>query len=385
MQEDKLRHLLGLHLHGRMSAAETEELNALLQDESNEALFISLLTDMMATSAGGEDYDPVRWEAVRQRILDADAGTPVVPLRRTWWKWAAAAVVAGLLAVGGLKYFGREQEKLPPAAVSMDGRYRNDVPPGGNHATLLLANGQEIVLDTAAEGKLAQQGGTRISKLQNGQLAYNDEHSTFAARNVLTTPRGGQYRLTLSDGTNVWLNAASVLRYPTAFVGPERVVELTGEAYFEVAKDASRPFVVKTDGGTDVKVTGTHFNVSAYEEQPAQVVTLLEGAVTVNQRQLEPGQQAVSQNGTIRISPADTEQAVAWKNGFFSFSDADIKTVMQELERWYDVKIKYEANVSGLRFGGGMQRSLPLTSVLKILERYQVKFKVEGRVITVIQ
>ncbi|MGE7777286.1 FecR family protein [Chitinophaga sp. NPDC101104] len=386
MQEDKLRHLLGLHLHGRMSAAETEELHALLQDEGNEALFIALLTDMMNASAGGGEYDPERWEAVRQRILDADGGAPVVPMRRSWKKWAVAAVVTGLLAVAGWQYFGLQREKLPPAAVSMDGRYKNDVPPGGNHASLMLANGQVIVLDTAADGQLAQQGGTRISKTQSGEVAYEDEGSNKVfAWNTLTTPRGGQFRLTLPDGTAVWLNAASVLRFPTAFLDSERVVELTGEAYFEVARNASKPFVVKAAGGTDVKVTGTHFNVSAYEGEPSQTVTLLEGAVTVNRQQLGPGQQAVSQNGRIRISPADVEQAVAWKNGYFSFSDAGIKTVMKELERWYDVKVKYETDAADLRFGGGMQRSLPLTSVLKILERYQVKFKVEGRVITVIQ
>lgn len=385
MQEDKLRHLLGLHLHGRMSAAETEELNQLLRDEGNEALFISLLADMMEASGGGE-YDPGRWEAVRQRILDADGGTPVVPVRRGWWKWTAAAVTVGILAVGGWAYFGLKREKLPPATVSMDGRYKNDVPPGGNHASLTLANGDVIVLDTAADGKLAQQGGTRISKRQNGEVAYEDEGPNAAyAWNTLATPRGGQYRLTLSDGTAVWLNAASVLKFPTAFLDKERVVELTGEAYFEVAKNAAKPFVVKAAGGTDVRVTGTHFNVSAYEEEPRQVVTLLEGAVTVNQRPLQPGQQAFSRNGRIGIAAADVDQAVAWKNGFFSFNDADIQTVMKELERWYDVKVKYEANLSDLRFGGGMQRSLPLTSVLKILERYQVKFKVEGRVITVMQ
>lgn len=384
MQEDKLRHLLGLHLHGRTSAAEAEELDELLRDESNEALFIAVMADMMAASPEVAGYDPGRWEALRQRILDTDAAEAPAPLRRMWWKWAAAAVAAGLLAAGAWQFF-LPREALPPATVSMDGRYKNDVPPGGNKASLQLANGQVIVLDTAADGKLAQQGGTRISKSQNGLVAYVDEGPTEVyAWNILTTPRGGQYRLTLPDGTHVWLNAASMLRFPTAFLDKERVVELTGEAYFEVAKDPSKPFVVRATGGTDVKVTGTHFNVAAYEEGPASTVTLLEGAVTVNRQQLQPGQRAVRQNGRIRIGPADVEQAVAWKNGFFSFSDADIKTVMQELERWYDVKVKYEADVADIRFGGGMQRSLPLTSVLKILEKYQVKFKVEGRVITVI-
>ncbi|WP_109698771.1 FecR family protein [Chitinophaga deserti] len=384
MQEDKLRHLLGLHLHGRMSTAETEELSKLLQDESNEALFISLLSDMMEASAGGSgEYDPARWETVRQRILEADTGTPVVPVRRYWWKWAAAAAVAGIVAAGVWMYLHKEH--MPAATVSMEGRYKNDVLPGGNRASLTLASGQVIDLDAAADGKLAQQGGTQIRKLQNGQVAYTgDEPSTVAAWNTLVTPRGGQFRLTLPDGTNVWLNAASELRFPTAFIGKERKVELTGEAYFEVAKDASKPFMVKTASGIDVQVLGTHFNISAYDGA-ASAVTLLEGAVAVNMKKLAPGQQAVQLNGQIRIRPCDTDQAVAWKNGFFNFSDADIETVMKELERWYDVKVRYETDVSKLRFGGGMQRSLPLTSVLRILENYQVKFRVEGRVITVIQ
>lgn len=384
MQEDKLRHLLGLHLHGRTSAAEAEELSKLLQDESNEALFIALMSDMMEASPERVDYDADRWEAVRQRILDADTATVLAPVRRGWLKWAAAAVVTGLLAAGAWQFLQRE--KLPAAAVSMEGRYKNDVPPGGNRASLTLSNGEVIDLDAAAEGTLAQQGGTRVSKLQNGQVAYSDqEHAEVVAWNTLSTPRGGQYRLTLPDGTQVWLNAASALKFPTAFVGQERLVELTGEAYFEVAKDAGKPFMVKASGGMEVQVLGTHFNVAAYEGARASTVTLLEGAVAVNRRQLEPGQQAVRQNGQIRIGPCDTEQAVAWKNGFFSFNDADITAVMQELERWYDVKVKYEADVSQLRFGGGMQRSLPLSSVLRILEKYQVKFRIEGRVITVIQ
>ncbi len=349
MQEDKLRYLLGLHLHGRTSAAEAEELNALLQDESHEALFTAVIADMMADAEQGAGYDTERWENIRLRIQDADTGSRIAPLRRNWWKWAAAAVVTGLITTGAWQYFSREA--LPPATVSMDGRYKNDVPPGGNRASLQLANGDVIVLDTAADGRLAQQGGTRISKLQNGELAYKDEHSTVAAWNTLTTPRGGQYRLTLPDGTQVWLNAASALRFPTAFVAAERVVELTGEAYFEVAKDASKPFLVKATGGTDVKVTGTHFNVNAYEEEAVSTVTLLEGAVTVNQQKLAPGEQATRQNGRIRVTTADVDQAVAWKNGFFSFNDADIKTVMKELERWYDVKVKYEAGVGNYRFG----------------------------------
>ncbi|WP_341835399.1 FecR domain-containing protein [Chitinophaga pollutisoli] len=383
MQEERLRYLLGLHLHGRTSAAEAEELNALLQDESKAALFIPILSEMMAASPAAADYDAGCWESVRQRILEADAGVQLAPQRRTWWKWAAAAVVAGILATGAWQYTHRE--KLPAAAVSMEGRYKNDVPPGGNRASLMLANGDVIDLDAAADGKLAQQGTTRISKLQDGQVAYNeDEDATVAAWNTLTTPRGGQFRLTLPDGTQVWLNAASSLRFPTAFVGKERIVELTGEAYFEVAKDAGKPFIVKAAGGMDVQVLGTHFNVAAYEEEPSSTVTLLEGAVTVNRQQLEPGQQAIRQNGHIRIRPADTEQAVAWKNGYFSFNDADITTVMKELERWYDIKVQYDTDASKLRFGGGIQRSLPLSSVLKILEKYQVKFRIDGRVITVI-
>ncbi|RPE08229.1 FecR family protein [Chitinophaga lutea] len=384
MQEDKLRYLLGRRLHGGITPAEEEELHALLEDERNKDLFLATLTGLMPDMAENAAYDAARWEPVKDRILAADKDTPVLPIRRNWWKWTAAAAVAGILAVAAWEYGTREA--LPPASVSMDGRYKNDVPPGGNHASLTLANGSVIVLDDAENGLLAKQGNAQVTKLHNGQLAYTKTGNAAAvAWNRLATPRGGQYRITLPDGTAVWLNAETVLHFPTAFEGNERKVELSGEAYFEVAKDAVKPFVVKATDGLDVKVLGTHFNISAYAGEPSTCVTLLEGAVEVNRQRMEPGQEAVRANGQTVVRQGDTEQAVAWKNGYFSFNNADITTVMKELERWYNVSVNYETNVPHLRFGGGMQRSLPLASVLRILEKNDVKFKIDGRKITVLQ
>ncbi len=385
MQEDKLRFLLGQRLYDRMSEAEEKELNDLLQDERNEELFLAVLTELMLDASEHEPYSAARWQPVQERILRSDAGTPVVALRRSWWKWAAAAAAAGILAVGAWQLLA-PREALPPAGVAMEGRYKNDVPPGGNRASLTLANGSVITLDDAKDGVLAQQGNAQVTKMQNGQLAYAaTDKKAPVAWNKLSTPRGGQYRVTLPDGTAVWLNAASTLHFPTAFEDSERTVELSGEGYFEVAKNTSRPFVVKTSDSMNIRVTGTHFNVMAYPGEKAANVTLLEGAVKVNGHELSPGEQAVQAGGRVQVGPADTEHAVAWKNGYFSFNNADIHAVMKELERWYDISVTYEANVSHLRFGGGMQRSLPLSSVLRILEKNQVKFRIDGRKITVLQ
>lgn len=384
MQEDKLRYLLGQRLYGRQTAAEEEELYTLLQHEENEALFLEVLTELMLEAPDRIPYDAAQWQPVQERILAVDAVTPVVPLRRQWWKWTAAAVMMGALALAAWQFTGRKAP-LPASPATQAERYKNDVMPGSNRASLTLADGSVIGLNEAKEGVLAKQGGTQVSKLPNGRLAYTKPDQVAAvAWNKLSTPRGGQYRVTLPDGTEVWLNAASSLRFPTGFDRKERMVELSGEAYFEVAKDPSKPFIVKTENNMKVKVLGTHFNIMAYPGERSSNVTLLEGTVEVNERLLKPGEQALQNGNGIQVSETDVEHAVAWKNGYFSFSNADITTVMTTLERWYDIEVEYEANVSHLRFGGGIQRSLPLSSVLRILEKNQVKFRIDGRKITVL-
>ena len=284
-----------------------------------------------------------------------------------------------------------QRKTTPPVvAESMKQRYKNEVPPGGNHATLTLADGSVISLDSAANGVLTQQGNVKIVKQSNGQLLYEGAGNHEMMYNTMTTPRGGQYRLTLPDGTLVWLNAASSVTYPAAFTGRERSVSVTGEVYFEVAANENMPFRVKA-GDMNINVIGTRFNVNAYAEEPTVRTTLIEGAVSVSAGQasavLKPGQQArVQGNHTLAvINNIDTEEIIAWKNGYFQFTDADMPAVMRQIEKWYDVKVTYEGAIPKRSFGGGIQRSLPLSQVLGILEANDVKFKIEGKNITVLK
>jgi ferric-dicitrate binding protein FerR (iron transport regulator) len=262
-----------------------------------------------------------------------------------------------------------------------------------------LAGGQKILLDSAAAGILAEQGNAQVKKVGDGKLAYEagggatkGAGAAAPLYNTLTTPRGGQYQLTLPDGTKVWLNAASSLTFPTAFTGSSRTVEMTGEAYFEVAHDKKHPFTVKVSGQT-IEDIGTQFNVNAYTDEPAQVTTLLEGAVKVDGHLLRPGEKATVTGAAgpgatvtsatttgaadIRVARGDPEGAVAWKNGLFVFTDAGLQTVMRQLSRWYNVDVTYEGNIPPRQFTGMIGRSLTLDQVLKGLAKERVHYQIE--------
>lgn len=305
--------------------------------------------------------------------------------RLTWYRVAAA--VAVLLAVGGglMFYLGRATTSSP-AIVTVTPPAQ--VLPGSNKAVLTLGNGDVISLNDAANGEIAQQGGARISKTQEGQLLYEQEGAAAgtAKPNTISTPRGGHYRIDLPDGTRVWLNAASRLTFPPSFAGlAERRVELSGEAYFEVAKDAARPFKVISQANT-VEVLGTAFNINAYNDEPDVKTTLVQGAVKVNGSTLRPGQQAVLHNGNTSVREAETAVETAWKNGEFIFSGQDFKTVMRMISRWYDVDVVYETEPRRFRIGGEVSRNRDIREVLKMLEvTGNVKFTVEGRTVKVIR
>lgn len=315
-----------------------------------------------------------------------------------WIRVAAAAVLAVLLGSGAWYWFTRPA--FSPGTPVAAQHPQNDVSPGGNRAVLTLANGQQLLLDSAANGLLAQQGSTTVQK-KDGQLIYEAPHAPLTTNhalvfNTMTTPRGGQYRLTLPDGTNVWLNAASSIRYPTAFTGRERNVFITGEAYFEVQQNAAKPFTVNVNNRQTIEVLGTHFNINAYDDEPSVNTTLLEGSVrlrplsTVNGQPstvLSPGQQAqlINTHEPVRvISKADIEQVMAWKNNLFRFDSADLKKVMRQLARWYNVDVEYEkAAPVNEQFFGEMQRNLNLSQVLNGLAGMGVHFRIEGRKLVV--
>lgn len=314
--------------------------------------------------------------------------------------WMAAALLLAVFTAGywllqkettGVATTGAKPADTPPAIV-----------PGGNKALLTLADGSVIVLDSAANDTLTMQGKTLVFKQEDGQLVYraaSGGEQEAVAWNTISTPRGGQYQVVLPDGSRVWLNAASSLRFPASFSGNERSVELTGEAYFEIesvavsaagGKKKKIPFKVTiTQPGaeekTEVEVLGTHFNIMAYADEATIKTTLLEGAIRMNSARqtqtLRPGQQArLARNGQMEVEDdADTEEAIAWKNGLFQFHNADVQMIMRQIARWYDVDIEYAGNIPSDKFEGEIPRNSHITEVLKMLELSNVHFKIEGK------
>jgi transmembrane sensor len=255
----------------------------------------------------------------------------------------------------------------------------------GNKAVLTLANGSTMVLDNADNGLIAKQGNTRVNKTHDGELIYNNEgvnENNKVEINMVSTLSGGQYQISLPDGSKVWLNALTSLKFPTAFTGTERVVELTGEAYFEVAKNKNMPFKVKLANNTSIQVLGTHFNIMAYANEGSINTTLLEGSINVQKGTLSkimiPGQEAKITD-EIKLRTVNAEEAVSWKNGLFSFDRSNIHTVMRQIERWYNVEVVYEGKVPDNQITGYISRSSNLAEVIKMLELSGLRIVPEGR------
>ncbi|WP_316818218.1 FecR family protein [Pedobacter nyackensis] len=308
--------------------------------------------------------------------------------------WMAAAAVLLLVLTAGVLFL--KSNHLPSGKVNTIAK-NDDILPGGNKATLTLANGEHVALTDSTMNQLANQAGSSISKTANGILIYkanalasnSGTETGEVVFNTLRTPRGGQFQIVLPDGTHVWLNAASSLKFPAAFKGKKRQVELNGEAYFEVAKNKKMPFTVHTKN-QEIEVLGTHFNVSSYDEETTTKTTLLEGSVKVvaqnNQRVLVPGEQAQINNSTkkIKVQLANVDEAIAWKNGYFVFNDEKLESIMQRVSRWYDVDCQFEGDLGNLSFLGEVERSKNISSLLKVLESTgNVHFKIEGRKIIV--
>jgi transmembrane sensor len=267
-----------------------------------------------------------------------------------------------------------------------------DILPGGNKAVLKLGSGQTIVLDNAQVGTVVKVGDTKINKTRDGLLVYkaseSASHNAAYSFNTIKTPRGGQYQIILPDGSNVWLNAASSLRFPTRFTGKFREVEITGEAYFEVAKNAAVPFIVK-NRRAEIQVLGTHFNVMAYDDESEMETTLLKGAVKIKSKNavniLKPGQQVAVNESGLQNAPhnVDTDEAVAWKNGMFQFQDAGIEVIMRQVERWYNVKVSYEGKVTPRQFTGTISRNVKAPVLLDMLKYSGVNFEINDKNILV--
>ncbi|MBO9204112.1 MULTISPECIES: FecR family protein [Niastella] len=360
--------------------------------------------------------------AIWQQIEERERSHPVIPINKhSWRRIAVAASIVVLASIPVYYFIIHKPAPQVIAKVQQQTSVVQDALPGGNKATLTLADGTVIDLDKAANGTIANEGETKVKKRSDGQLEYkeilsevegvaqNSERSRRAVYNTLTTPAGGQYYLELPDGSKVWLNAASSIRYPTVFNSNERLVQLSGEAYFEIKKNHDKPFRVHftapiAGGGAReglIEVLGTHFNVNAYGDEAMIKTTLLEGQIRewanpndVHRPErsvvLKPGQQAQIKNTAIGsdhirvINDADTEGAIAWKNGIFYFDNVDIQAIMRQLARWYNVQVVFKGKVPTRRFAGQVSRSMNLSQVLKILELSKVHFSIEGEVVTVL-
>jgi ferric-dicitrate binding protein FerR (iron transport regulator) len=304
------------------------------------------------------------------------------------WQSAAAAIL--ILLTAGIYYYQNSPE--PVIVKTETPRFRNDVAPGNNKAILTLDDGSKINLDDAKTGILASESNIDIKKTGAGQLEYaaGTQSVKTVKYNILSTPMGGEYQLVLPDGSKVWLNSGSTLRFPTAFIGSERIVELKGEAYFDIAKNPKMPFLVRTNNAMDIKVLGTQFNIMAYDDEKNINTTLIEGSVEVlkgsGKTMLKPGQEAILNRGSgnIKVASADLEQAIAWKNGYFIFYNENIESIMRKVSRWYNVDVVYQGNLSNKDFVGTISRNKNISELLKMLELTgAVHFSIDGRRITV--
>jgi transmembrane sensor len=394
MNPERLSALIDKYLNNAASPEEEQELNTWYHAANQQEVPWEVSNEQEAHALKALLLNKL------QQAMQPRTSAKTIPFyRRSAWRAAAALVL--LLGVAAWLWLSRtKQSATAPGIVTTT---NHTIVPGGNKAVLTLSDGSTIVLDSAASATmLATQGNTHIIKLNSGQLAYQNAQNVIAGipqlYNTIETPKGGQYEIILPDGSHVWLNAASSLRFPAAFTGKERDVELTGEAYFEVVKSPGQPFKVNFSssvGKAQVEVLGTHFNINAYSDETNSRTTLLEGKVKISNSPsdvqqpiseiLFPGQQAaitVDAN-KIKVQEVDAEASIAWKNGVFNFDKVDIKTVMRQIARWYDVEVVYEGAVSTEKFEGEIPRSSTLTDVFKILELSAVHFKIEGRKVIV--
>ncbi len=376
-----------------------------LATEQEEAFLLSYYELFEQLNDPLEQQEPAQLRALRdcikaeidQRTGIETAETGTRPGRGgilRYSPWLAAAIIIVIIGFG---YFSKTG---PPTANSVVRHVSKEdlmqIVPGKNQAILTIQNSETIVLNDQTAGVIRRQDGVSINKLENGSLVYEADETARALIHSVTTPKGGQYKLTLSDGTRVWLNAASSIRFPSVFNQATRTVELTGEAYFEVAHDERRPFEVRSADQL-ITVLGTRFNVNAYADEPAFRTTLIEGKVSIERQSnhlptdrslrkiMKPGQQALvsKDEAQIVLRAVDAEQWVAWKNGFFKFDKADIHSVMRQIARWYDVEVEYRGKIGDDLFVGEISRDEDINNVLKIIQLNNVDVKLAGRKIII--
>lgn len=373
-KQARIEELFTNWFNGTLSAAERAELEAFAREDQFDETLPALLKQQWQELKVTDDFTLEQRQSLGKKITSQyphlkHTQTRVYFLKTAWFRYAAAVV---LLLAGAVLYYTLNNKSKPGKEVvqNIPPPVAHDVLPGSNRAVLTLSNGRQVELNNAASETIND--GNLSIKNNNGQLSYKD--AGIAAINTMSTPAGGQYKLTLADGTNVWLNAASSITYPTAFTGKTREVSVSGEAYFEVSKKRSQPFIVKA-GEDAITVLGTSFNVNYYPGEPKHKTSLAEGAIKVNNSILQPGE-AYSKG---KIMKTDIEQDISWKNGVFDFENMSIQEAMNRLARWYNLEIIYkDGKIPGIRFGGKMDMGLKLSQLLEALKESGLQFKIEA-------
>lgn len=395
MDQARLTYLFNSYYHKTASQQEREEFLDLVAESENDEALKSLLTEKwLARNNDEEVLDDTQADEMLLSILHPPVNGPVPLNKKTnsihqLIRISAAASI--LLVIGtGLYFLLKPQPLTSKRTQQVQEKPKNSIEKGGKKAVLTLGDGSEITLDTTQQGMLTRQGNAKVSRQNLATVAYHTENGKEQAvvYNTLSTPKGGQYQLILPDQTRVWLNSSSSIRFPTQFSGKERNVSLTGEAYFEVSKNAKMPFKISVNQ-MQVQVLGTHFNIMAYADESSVNTALLEGSVKVTNGNdahvLVPGQESrVSKNGSMTVVAADVDGAVAWKNGWFNFNQCDLQKVMRQISRWYDVEVVYQGKIPTGHFSGIISQANDISKVLDLISAGGVNFKIEGRKIIVL-
>ena len=385
MSQDRYLVLLECYANNTLTQQELEELKQYWRVNNSDAIKVSIDNAFHNNAITGLADQTKAKEIFEKVMFSAKQSEGFKSKKKIIW-FAAAAVIAFSISMGGL-YLAVGNKAIADNIATLSPE--KDILPGNNKAILTLSSGTKVLLSDSIKGVVAKEGTTELIKA-GGELSYvSDARSAENINyNTISTPRGGTYELVLADGTKVWLDAASSLKYPTSFVGEERKVELNGEAYFEVAHNRKMPFRVVVNKMT-VEVLGTHFNVSAYTDEASAKTTLIEGSVKVSTNNitqlLTPGKMASFEKEAFTISDANIEQELAWKNGYFIFNKAGIETIMRQLSRWYDVDVTFEGRLPNNEFVGQIKREETLVGALKILELSGLHFRVEGRKVIVLE
>ena len=403
MEKKELNRILEKFAAGNIQSAEQISFNKWLAaaDETKYKDVLDQYQVILQQHPGNEKANPALLDKIESQITEYDRKQGAKNSVTGRYYLHIAATVLLVLSTA-LYFFNNRNSSLKPKD-SIPNISRHEITPGGNKATLTLADGSRITLNDSANGEVAKQAGITITKTTDGQLVYTITNVKPATQNVqiayntIETPKGGQYQVNLPDGSKVWLNAASSLHYPTRFTGQERKVTLIGEAYFEVTRNSAMPFRVVCNNQV-IEVLGTHFNINSYTDEEVIKTTLLEGSIKVTPTNnlspkevagvmLKPGQQSQITVGgikNIKVINVDTDEAVAWKNGYFTFASENIESIMRKVSRWYDVEIHYEGNITREEFVGSVSKYEKVSEILTTLELTGlVNFKIEGRRITV--